>query len=77
MKKIFTLAAAFMATALSYQAVADSWIVTTSAEFTSALASLGRTIGARDTIFVNPESADVIINSGSGTYKTVPTAGKF
>lgn len=75
MKKIFTLAAAFMATALSFQAVADSWVVTTSAEFTTALGSLGRKIGARDTIFVKPESADVVISSG--TYKTVPTAGKF
>lgn len=75
MKKIFTLAAAFMATALSFQAAADSWVVTTSAEFTTALSSLGRKIGARDTIFVKPESADVVISSG--TYKTVPTAGKF
>ena len=60
MKKIFTLAAAFMATALSFQAAADSWVVTTSAEFTTALSSLGRKIGARDTIFVKPESADVV-----------------
>ena len=75
MKKIFTLAAACMATALSFQAAADSWVVTTSAEFTTALSSLGRKIGARDTIFVKPESADVVISSG--TYKTVPTAGKF
>ena len=75
MKKIFTLAAAFMATALSFQAAADSWVVTTSAEFTAALGNLGRVRGAMDTIFVNPESADVIISSG--TYKTVPTAGKF
>ncbi len=75
MKKIFTLAAAFMATALSFQAVADSWVVTSSAEFTTALGSLGRKIGARDTIFVKPESADVVISSG--TYKNVPTAGKF
>ena len=75
MKKIFTLAAAFMATALSFQAAADSWVVTTSAEFTAALGNLGRVQGAMDTIFVNPESADVVISSG--TYKTVPTAGKF
>lgn len=75
MKKIFTLAAAFMATALSFQAVADSWVVTTSAEFKTALGLLGRKIGAKDTIFVNPESADVVISSG--TYKTVPTAGQF
>lgn len=75
MKKIFTLAAAFMATALSFQAAADSWVVTTSAEFTAALGNLGRVKGAMDTIFVNPESADVIISSG--TYKTVPTAGRF
>ena len=75
MKKIFTLAAAFMATALSFQAAADSWVVTTSAEFTTALSSLSRTQGAMDTIFVNPESPDVVISSG--TYKTVPTAGKF
>lgn len=75
MKKIFTLAAAFMATALSYQATADSWVVTTSAEFTAALGNLGRVQGAMDTIFVNPESADVVISSGN--YKTVPTAGKF
>ena len=75
MKKIFTLAAAFMATALSFQAAADSWVVTTSAEFKTALSSLSRTQGAMDTIFVNPESPDVVISSG--TYKTVPTAGKF
>ena len=47
MKKIFTLAAAFMATALSFQAAADSWVVTTSAEFTTALSSLGRKIYGR------------------------------
>ena len=77
MKKIFTLAVAFMATTLSYQAVADSKVVTTSAEFTSALNSLSHQAGARDTIFVNPESPDVIISSGSGTFKNVPTAGKL
>ena len=68
MRKIITLAAAFMATVLSYQAVADSWIATTSAEFTSALGQIGRKFGARDTIFVNPESPDVIISTGTGTY---------
>ena len=77
MKKIFTLAVAFMATTLSYQAVADSKVVTTSAEFTSALNSLTHQPGARDTIFVNPESPDVIISTGTGTYKNVPTAGKL
>ena len=66
-----------MATVLSYQAVADSWIATTSAEFTSALGQIGRKFGARDTIFVNPESPDVIISTGTGTYKNVPTAGKL
>ena len=62
---------------LSYQAIADSKIVTTSAEFVSALNSLTHQKGARDTIFVNPESPDVIISTGTGTYQNIPTAGKL
>lgn len=46
MKKIFTLAAAFMATAVSFQAAADSWTVTDKTEFLSAWGNLGRTTGA-------------------------------
>ena len=51
MKKIFTLAAAFMATAVSFQAAADTWTVTDKTEFMSAWGNLGRTAGARDTIY--------------------------
>ena len=77
MKKVFTFIAAFVAVALSFQAAADSWEVTTSEEFKTALGKLGRKAGARDTIFVNPESPDVIISTGTGTYQDIPTAGKF
>lgn len=75
MKKIFTLAAAFMATAVSFQAAADTWTVKDKTEFMSAWGNLGRVQGARDTIIVAPETEGEIIELGN--IKNVPTAGKF
>lgn len=72
MKKIFTLAAAFMATAVSFQAAADSWTVTDKTEFLSAWGNLGRTTGARDTIYLAEG-----FNADLGTIKNFPIAGKF
>ena len=72
MKKIFTLAAAFMATALAFQAVADNWTVSTKEEFTAAWGSLGRVTGARDTIFLAED-----FNADLGTIKNFPVAGRF
>ena len=74
MKKICKLATAFMATALSFQAAADSWVVKDKAEFTSAWGSLGNTIGSRDTIVIAPETEGEIINVGSIKMKK---AGKI
>ena len=65
MKKIFTLAAAFMATAVSFQAAADTWTVTDKTEFMSAWGNLGRTAGARDTIYLAEG-----FNADLGTIKT-------
>ena len=72
MKKIFTLAAAFMATAVSFQAAADNWTVTDKTEFMSAWGNLGRTAGARDTIYLAEG-----FNADLGTIKNFPIAGKF
>lgn len=72
MKKIFTLAAAFMATAVSFQAAADTWTVTDKTEFMSAWGNLGRTAGARDTIYLAEG-----FNADLGTIKNFPIAGKF
>lgn len=74
MKKIFTLAAAFMATAVSFQAAAGHWVVKDKAEFTSAWGGLGNTIGSRDTIVIAPETEGEIINVGSIKMKK---AGKI
>ena len=75
MKKIFTLAAAFMATAVSFQVAAGHWVVKDKTEFLSAWGNLGRTLGARDTIIVAPETEGETIELGN--VKNVPTAGKF
>lgn len=72
MKKIFTLAAAFMATAVSFQAAADNWTVTDKTEFMSAWGNLGRTAGARDTIYLAEG-----FNADLGTIENFPIAGKF
>lgn len=74
MKKFFTLAAAFMATAVSFQATAGHWVVKDKAEFTSAWGGLGNTIGSRDTIVIAPETEGEIINVGSIKMKK---AGKI
>ena len=61
-----------MATAVSFQAAADSWTVTDKTEFLSAWGNLGRTTGARDTIYLAEG-----FNADLGTIKNFPIAGKF
>ncbi len=75
MKKIFTLAAAFLASAVAFNAAAGIYVVNNKSEWKSLVGSFtaaSKNVGDRDTILITPNDGWAM-----DTWKDCPSAGKI